>query len=100
MTQRKQERVYTVRYRVLAVTSIHLLISLYSAYRGHDFPENLPLPGLDSIPLSGYTVEESDFYTAEGFPADNKWHELAGPSEGYIRLGPDPRIFAVTMFHQ
>ena len=73
---------------------------LHLAYRGHDFPDDLPLSGLDVLPLSQYTTKESDFYLAEGFPADDKWHDLAGPSEGYIRLGPNPRIFAVTMFHQ
>ncbi|KAF9464032.1 hypothetical protein BDZ94DRAFT_1356207, partial [Collybia nuda] len=68
------------------------------AYRGHDFPETLPLPNpLQKVLL---TVEESTHYALKGYQSDDEWFALATDSYGYIRLGPHNRTFVVTMFHQ
>lgn len=69
-----------------------------TAYRGHDFPETLPLPS--PLPKVLLTVEESSHYALEGYQSDDEWFALASASYGYVRLGPHNRIFVVTMFHQ
>ncbi|KAF9465117.1 hypothetical protein BDZ94DRAFT_1254548 [Collybia nuda] len=67
-------------------------------YRGHDFPETLPLPSpLQEVLL---TVEESSRYALKGKQSDDEWFSLASASYGYVHLGPHNRVFVVTMFHQ
>ncbi|EMD34967.1 hypothetical protein CERSUDRAFT_139739 [Gelatoporia subvermispora B] len=71
------------------------------SYRGHDFPEALPLPEGD-LSLVTMTVEESTHYPLLGLASDSEWFSLT-PQEtgyGYARLGPDHRMFVVTMFHE
>ncbi len=69
-----------------------------TAYRGHDFPEHLPLPfEVEMVPV---TIEESVHYPAVGAPSNQEWLSIASPSVGYIRLGPEDRTFVVSMFHE
>ena len=68
------------------------------AWRGHDFPEHLPLPfEVERVPV---TVEESVHYPPLGASVDEEWLSIASPSYGYIRLGPEDRTFVITMFHE
>ncbi|KAF8960221.1 hypothetical protein BDZ97DRAFT_1922310 [Flammula alnicola] len=75
-------------------------IETYS-YRAHDFPENLPLP-LADLPLVLMTDEESVHYPLLGYDSDEEWYSLTplDSGSGYLRLGHDNRLFAVSMFHQ
>lgn len=68
-------------------------------YHGHDYPETLPLP-FDHLENVLLTVEESDRFTLTGHPSDPQWARLAPASGGYVRLGPENRLFLVSMFHQ
>ncbi len=76
-------------------------ISAYT-YRGHDFPQYLPIPNslLDDEVL--LTMEESVRYPVAGTASDDAWFslQLGSGSAGYVRLGPDERIFVVNMFHE
>ncbi|RPD74899.1 hypothetical protein L226DRAFT_68182 [Lentinus tigrinus ALCF2SS1-7] len=68
------------------------------SWRGHDFPEHLPLPfKVERVPV---TLEESVHYPPLGAPTDQEWLSIASPSYGYIRLGPEDRTFVITMFHE
>ncbi|RDX57168.1 hypothetical protein OH76DRAFT_1476613 [Lentinus brumalis] len=68
------------------------------SWRGHDFPEHLPLPfEVERVPV---TIEESVHYPPLGAPTDQEWLSIASPSYGYIRLGPEDRTFVITMFHE
>ncbi|KAF9038916.1 hypothetical protein BDZ89DRAFT_1061014 [Hymenopellis radicata] len=70
-------------------------------YRGHDFPQYLPIPNsmLDEVLL---TVEESVRYPVAGSASDDDWFslQLGSGSAGYVRLGSEERIFVVNMFHE
>jgi hypothetical protein len=72
----------------------------FAAYRGHDFPEFLPLPGDAQLSSVLLTVEESVHYPPIGLPADERWYSLTTAGEGHVHLGPENRLFAVTMFHE
>ncbi|KAI0787537.1 hypothetical protein C8Q74DRAFT_1366397 [Fomes fomentarius] len=81
-------------------TSVCIPLSAKSAtaYRGHDFPEHLPLPfEIEMVPV---TIEESVHYPAVGAPSNQEWLSIASPSIGYIRLGPEDRTFVISMFHE
>jgi hypothetical protein len=39
-------------------------------------------------------------YPPVGLPIDDRWYALTTTGEGHVRLGPDDRIFAVTMYHE
>lgn len=66
------------------------------AYRGHDFPQFLPL-SIPDLPLVTLTVEESVRYPLLGEESDYAWRSLTPKSSGYsyVRLGPERRLFAV-----
>ncbi|KAI0649018.1 hypothetical protein C8Q79DRAFT_487436 [Trametes meyenii] len=68
------------------------------SHKGHDYPELLPLP--HDIETMLVPVEESVHYSPLGTASDVEWLALAEPSFGYVRLGPDDRVFVVTMFHE
>lgn len=46
------------------------------------------------------TVEESIHYPLFGAASDDQWFSLTSASYGYVRLGPDDRMFVVTTFHE
>ncbi|KAI0331100.1 hypothetical protein GY45DRAFT_662970 [Cubamyces sp. BRFM 1775] len=69
-------------------------------YLGHDHPAYLPLDGMDDLPLSPLTVEESEMYPLLGPESDAQWSSLSSASGGYVRLGPMDRLFLVAMFHE
>lgn len=84
-----------------STTSIHKSRDYYT-YHGHDYPEFLPLPGVENgeVPLALMTVEESVHYPVLGYESDDRWFSITSDSWGYVRLGPDDRQFVVTMFHE
>ena len=69
------------------------------AYRGHDFPRTFPLP-TPELPLVSLTAEESVHYQLMGLQSDDEWFSLASADYGYVRLGPEDRMFVITMFHE
>jgi hypothetical protein len=68
-----------------------------TAYKGHDFPDTLPVSSLGRALM---TVEESPKYPLQGIKSDNEWFSMTSAGYGYVHLGPNNRIFAVTMFHE
>jgi hypothetical protein len=65
-------------------------------YQEFDFPPSI-------IPLSEHpynarlTVEDSVYYEPN---ATAEWHTLFPSGGGFVRLGPEYRLFGVSMFHQ
>ena len=65
-------------------------------YREFDFPPSI-------IPLSQHpynarlTIEDSVYYEPN---ATAEWSTLFPPGGGFVRLGPEHRLFGVSMFHQ
>lgn len=81
---------------------IHILlrqphIYLESAYVGDDFPELWPLPPTPSVLL---TVEDSAHYPIIGLDAREEWAANTPKGFGFMRLGPEGRAFAISMYHQ
>jgi hypothetical protein len=46
------------------------------------------------------TVEDSRHFPLFGEESDDYWMTLPPPGGGFTVLGPDKRIFSVTMFHE
>lgn len=69
-----------------------------AAYKGHDYPELLPLP--HEPQRISLLMEETVHYTPLGSATDAEWLSLSTPGFGYVRLGPENRTFVVTMFHE
>jgi hypothetical protein len=68
-----------------------------AAYIGDDFPLWLEE---DLHPVE-MTFAETSRYTLSGPLADAEWDSIRkGNYQGYLRLGPERRIFAVSMLHQ
>ncbi|GBE89266.1 hypothetical protein SCP_1502740 [Sparassis crispa] len=55
---------------------------------------------MSDLPLVSMTVEESMHYPLLGVPSDIEWFSSMSPGSGYVRLGPEDRMFVVTMFHE
>ncbi|OJA11477.1 hypothetical protein AZE42_09965 [Rhizopogon vesiculosus] len=67
-------------------------------YIGEDHPTELPLR-LDTIAL---TFNSSEHYGTSDFHAWSEWSSLDHfpHGHGFVRLGPNGRIFGISMFHQ
>ncbi|KAH0584445.1 hypothetical protein H2248_009982 [Termitomyces sp. 'cryptogamus'] len=72
-------------------------MSTMVAYRGHDYPENLPIGSLPLVPM---VAEETVHYPLLGLQSDAEWFSLTPSKFGYVQLGPENRLFSVSMFHQ
>jgi hypothetical protein len=92
--------IYSVFDHVAHPCSPLNLTSFSSGYRGHDFPETLPLPILGELPVVSMVTEETVQYPTIGRFSDPEWFSLTSTDFGYVRLGPDGRLFIVSMFHQ
>ena len=68
-------------------------------YHGHDYPEISPLSTPD-LPQVSMTIEESVHYPLLGADSDDQWFSLTSESYGYVRLGPENRMFVISMFHE
>ncbi|KAH7903246.1 hypothetical protein BJ138DRAFT_181613, partial [Hygrophoropsis aurantiaca] len=87
-----------IGWRLLPVLSSRYAPSALShTYQGHDFPDLLPEVEVGSME---FVVEESADYPVLGLASDAQWFSLAGPHEGFVRLGQNDRIFVVSMFHE
>ncbi|KAI0658606.1 hypothetical protein C8Q70DRAFT_887584, partial [Cubamyces menziesii] len=64
---------------------------------GDDFPEIWPLPPTPNVAL---VVEDPVRYSIGGLDAREEWAASTPKGFGYIRLGPEHRAFAVSMYHQ
>jgi len=70
------------------------------SWQGHDHPENLiPPHELSTSPVEHVVTYDSSIPLA-GRLSDQQWFELTSLSAGYVRLGPQNRLFMVTMFHE
>lgn len=66
------------------------------SYIGDDFPSKLDIQ-MDPVEM---TFEETSSYPIEGELADYRWASLRPQTHlGYLRLGPDNRVFSLAMFH-
>ncbi|KAF8055309.1 hypothetical protein FPV67DRAFT_1680554 [Lyophyllum atratum] len=68
-------------------------------WRGHDYPEFLPLHTTEPE-LVHLRVEESNAYPLLGNDSDTNWFSLTSAGWGYTHLGPEDRTFMVTIFHE
>ena len=66
------------------------------AYIDNDFPSTLPI-NLDIVEMEFY---ESERYVINDTFSHRLWDSTNSESGGFIRLGPDMRVFSVAMFHQ
>ncbi|KAF9045155.1 hypothetical protein BJ165DRAFT_1475704 [Panaeolus papilionaceus] len=57
---------------------------------------------MDDLPTVLMTDEESVHYPLLGAASDPEWFAMGDvdAGSGYLRLGPDDRLFAVSMYHQ
>ncbi|KAG1882216.1 hypothetical protein F4604DRAFT_1577633 [Suillus subluteus] len=67
-------------------------------YIGDDHPIELPL----DLEIVALTFEDSKYYSTSGLTAWSEWNLLDHFPEGhgFVRLGPNGRLFGVSMFHQ
>jgi len=66
------------------------------SYIGDDFPPEFPMPPIGTVELA---LEESWRFRVSNQTVETWWNNL--PIDfGYVRLGPEHRIFAVSMNHQ
>ncbi|GBE89059.1 hypothetical protein SCP_1500610 [Sparassis crispa] len=63
------------------------------SYVGCDYPPQLPL----DISPAALVVNTTHRY---GLTADDDWGTIFPNGNGWVRLGPDGRAFAVSMYHQ
>lgn len=73
----------------------HILLAL--AYVGDDFPELWPLPPTPPVMLA---IENSAHYPIIGLDAREEWAANTPKGFGFMRLGPEGRAFAISMYHQ
>jgi len=66
------------------------------SYVDNDYPSTLLTP-MDKVELEFYP---SVRYTVNDTFADKLWDSTNSESGGFIRLGPDMRVFSIAMFHQ
>lgn len=66
------------------------------SYTGDDFPNKLEMK-LDTVEMEFY---DSVRYTINNTFSDRVWDSTNSESGGFIRLGPDMRVFSIAMFHQ
>ncbi|KAI0371488.1 hypothetical protein BV20DRAFT_941747 [Pilatotrama ljubarskyi] len=69
----------------------------YYTYIGDAFPEVLPLPSARPVAL---VVEDPAHYSISGLDAREEWAANTPKGYSYVRLGPEYRTFAVSMFHE
>ncbi|KAI0371483.1 hypothetical protein BV20DRAFT_978852 [Pilatotrama ljubarskyi] len=66
-------------------------------YVGEDFPEWLPLPSANPVAM---VVENPARYSISGLDAREDWAANTPKGYSYVRLGPEHRSFALSMFHE
>ncbi|KAG1847634.1 hypothetical protein DFJ58DRAFT_891355 [Suillus subalutaceus] len=71
------------------------------SYIGEDYPTELPLR-LDTVALKFNDSDHLDHYGIVGERAWSEWKSLDHfpHGHGFVRLGPDGRLFGISMFHQ
>ncbi|KAG1839993.1 hypothetical protein DFJ58DRAFT_811353 [Suillus subalutaceus] len=80
------------------VLNIFTILRLQHTYIGDDHPIELPL----DLEIVALTFEDSKYYSTSGLTAWSEWNLLDHFPEGhgFVRLGPNGRLFGVSMFHQ
>ncbi|KAL1940039.1 hypothetical protein VTO73DRAFT_9374 [Trametes versicolor] len=94
---------------VVALTALNAMVTFLMApvdskradreytYVGDDFPELWPLPPTPPVLLA---VENSAHYPIIGLDAREEWAANTPKGFGFMRLGPEGRAFAISMYHQ
>lgn len=68
------------------------------SYVGDDFPKSLPIDFTGQIST---TIEESIRFRLNDHPSvPQAWMANVPSGIGYVRLGPEHRIFAISMYHE
>jgi len=68
------------------------------SYVGDDFPSTLPVKSLGEISM---TIEESLRFRLQDDPSiAQSWVSSLPQGIGFVRLGPEKRAFAISMFHE
>jgi hypothetical protein len=83
----------TVRLLLLPAHPIANSSLLRKAYTSSDYPSSLPV----TLRQAALTIEDTNRYALTS-PYD--WASLFPGGNGWVRLGPDGRRFAVSMYHQ
>jgi len=79
---------------VAQVRSLRAIDSVsHYTYVDSDFPSSIPI---DLRPVA-LTVEKTNRYA---LTSSSDWGSLFPAGNGWVRLGPDGRLFAVSMYHQ
>lgn len=69
-----------------------------TAYIGDDFPEVYAMSSYRR--QVAMVVEETRSYPISGPDASERWATNSPKGFGYVRLGPEHRAFAISVFHQ
>ncbi|KZV92303.1 hypothetical protein EXIGLDRAFT_675317 [Exidia glandulosa HHB12029] len=88
------------QFTMLSLRSIEVYTHLNRSYtyEDGDIPEQLDIPPL---PLARMYMEDTVHYQVDGPGADEEWDSLFPRGHrGYVVLGPDHRLFGISVFHQ
>ena len=86
-----------VEYCTCTPSHAELLSNSAEAWVGDDYPEHLPLSASDPV---AHVMEESIHYSILDPDAREKWASSSPKGFAFARLGPENRVFGVSMFHQ
>ncbi|PSR72226.1 hypothetical protein PHLCEN_2v11901 [Hermanssonia centrifuga] len=84
------------------IPSAHLVLAERSySYTGETYPLFLPIPPLAPVAISLHESVRFALNSSDAV-ADGEWDSLSNdlPGLGRMRLGPERRVFAISMFHQ
>ena len=73
-----------------------LTIKFYIAYIGDDYPAYYPL----EMPDVWLTPENTIHYQIFTDDAEREWSSIFPEGGGFLRLGPEGRLFGLALFHQ
>ncbi|EIN05095.1 hypothetical protein PUNSTDRAFT_107391 [Punctularia strigosozonata HHB-11173 SS5] len=83
----------------VVLRSMNAKLSMHKySYVGEDYPLWYPI----EVGPVAMTFEETGRFALQGPVADAEWDTLRviNTHEGFVRLGPDNRMFSVAMFHE
>jgi len=85
-------------YMDLQSAKLHPENDSHYTYVGDDHPVQLPV----HLPLVALKVEETSKYGISNLGAWDDWRstDWFPKTDGFVRLGPDGRLFSVSLFHQ
>ncbi|KAH9945106.1 uncharacterized protein BXZ73DRAFT_73310 [Epithele typhae] len=84
-------------YPTLAACIAPLSHMTATAWIRGDFPQFLPLP---NEPKVFVPFEDTVHYLPIGNDSEMAWRSASSAGYGYVRLGPEDRVFVTSMFHE